>query len=145
MKRRALFAATAAAGLVVVGASVALAQEFVAELSGESAVPPTSSAATGEAEIMATPYGVNGRRLAYTIECEGLSGPITGAHFHGPAAEGESAPPVMPIAGDVCPLSGTVTLTAEQAAPLEEGMLYINIHTSANPDGEIRGQVFEDS
>ncbi len=41
----------------------------------------------------------------------------------------------------VSPIDGTATLTAEQAKDLVDGKWYFNIHTKANPGGEIRGQV----
>jgi len=37
--------------------------------------------------------------------------------------------------------SGTTTLTQEQYDQLTSGMWYVNLHTPANPNGEIRGQV----
>jgi hypothetical protein len=39
------------------------------------------------------------------------------------------------------PLNGQPTLTPDQARQFEAGEWYINIHTQAHPDGEIRGQV----
>ena len=39
------------------------------------------------------------------------------------------------------PVEGSATLTDAQAADLMAGKYYINIHTAANPGGEIRGQV----
>ena len=39
------------------------------------------------------------------------------------------------------PVEGSATLTDAQAADLAAGRYYINIHTAANPGGEIRGQV----
>ena len=36
---------------------------------------------------------------------------------------------------------GSAILTDEQAADLTAGKYYINVHTAANPGGEIRGQV----
>lgn len=38
---------------------------------------------------------------------------------------------------------GTIEVTEEQLADLQAGRYYINIHTEAHPDGEIRGQVVE--
>ena len=39
------------------------------------------------------------------------------------------------------PITGTATLTPAQAADLAAGKWYVNLHTAANPGGEIRGQV----
>ncbi len=39
------------------------------------------------------------------------------------------------------PAQGSATLTDEQAADLMAGKYYVNVHTAANPGGEIRGQV----
>jgi hypothetical protein len=38
-------------------------------------------------------------------------------------------------------LVGEAVITAEQAAQLADGQWYVNLHTDAYPDGEIRGQV----
>lgn len=35
----------------------------------------------------------------------------------------------------------TLALTAEQKATLLSGGFYVNVHTAANPGGEIRGQI----
>ena len=40
-------------------------------------------------------------------------------------------------------MEGSSELTEEQLADLRAGLLYINIHTPQNNDGEIRGQVVE--
>jgi hypothetical protein len=71
-----------------------------------------------------------------------MSGDVTAAHFHGPAAVGVNAPPVVPI--ELSALAkGSATLDDAQAADLSEGRWYLNLHTAANPDGEIRGQVMK--
>ena len=76
---------------------------------------------------------------------DGLSGPATMAHFHGPAAEGKNGPPVIWLAEKgatvTSPIKGQATLTPEQAQQLTAGEWYVNVHTQANPNGEIRGQV----
>ncbi|PNA11302.1 CHRD domain-containing protein, partial [Pseudomonas sp. MPR-R1B] len=71
----------------------------------------------------------------------GLTGPVTAAHFHGPAKAGENAGVMVPVTAASSPFSGTATLDDAKAAGLEAGNLYFNIHTAANPKGEIRGQV----
>ena len=72
----------------------------------------------------------------------GLTGPVTGGHFHGPALAGQNAGVVVPFAaGLVSPITGSATLTPTQVADLSAGKWYVNLHTAANPGGEIRGQV----
>ena len=79
----------------------------------------------------------------YHVEFNGLSGPVVAAHFHGPAADGENAKPQLPIKTSpiASPIDGSATLTPEQAKDLADGKWYFNLHTAANPRGEIRGQV----
>jgi hypothetical protein len=129
-----------AAVLASSGFSLAEEQRFMADLSGASEVPPNDSGGTGTANIT---YDTDSKELAWTIEYSGLTGPVTAAHFHGPAAEGENAGVAVPIEVAEGTMEGSVTLNDEQAGHLAEGMLYVNIHTDAHPDGEIRGQVKE--
>jgi CHRD domain len=76
------------------------------------------------------------------LKFSGLTGPVTGAHFHGPAAAGVNAGVVIPLTGAITsPISGEVKLTPAQAADLLAEKLYFNLHTAAHPNGEIRGQV----
>ena len=50
----------------------------------------------------------------------------------------------MPAPGPLTsPIKGTATLTDAQAADLQGGKYYFNIHTDANKPGEIRGQVMK--
>jgi hypothetical protein len=74
-----------------------------------------------------------------------LTGPAVAAHFHGPAAEGTNAKPQVAIKESPIssPIDGSATLTPEQAKDLEAGRWYFNLHTQANPGGEIRGQVLK--
>lgn len=125
---------------LALGAS-AFAEEmkFKAELSGGEEVPPVETSATGMADIT---YDSDSKMLSWTAEHSGLSGDVTAAHFHGPAAPGENAPPMIPI--EVANLAkGEATLDDAQATALTDGKLYLNLHTAANPNGEIRGQVMK--
>ena len=80
--------------------------------------------------------------LAYTITYDGLSGPVAAAHFHGPAKRGADAGVLKPIDAPYdSPIKGHVTLDQAQVADIEKGLVYVNLHTAANPDGEARAQL----
>jgi hypothetical protein len=128
----------ALASFMALGAS-AFAEEmkFTADLTGGEEVPPVETSATGSADIT---YDSESKMLSWTTEHSGLSGDVTAAHFHGPAPAGENAPPVVPI--EIADLAeGSATLDDATATALTDGLLYLNLHTAANPGGEIRGQV----
>ena len=115
------------------------ARDLTAQLAGTSEVPPTTSTGTGT--LKAT-LNEETQVLSWTVTYSDLSGPLTAAHFHGPAMVGENAGAVVPITGDLAsPMTGEKTLTAPQMTDLTTGRWYVNLHTAANPDGEIRGQV----
>ena len=76
--------------------------------------------------------------MSYTMGYTNLTGAPTAAHLHGPADATDNAGVLVPL--DVSG-EGEVTLTAEQAELLASGLVYVNVHTEAHPDGEIRGQI----
>jgi len=81
-------------------------------------------------------------KFTYHVTYKGLTGNATAAHFHGPADPGGNAGPQVPVNGSVAsPINGETTITAAQAKDLLAGKWYFNVHTAANPGGEIRGQV----
>ena len=131
--------ATLTLGAAIALAGPAFADKMKATLDGKSEVPPNTSAATGTADI---DYDAASKKLTWKVTYTGLSGPATAAHFHGPAAAGANAGVKVPITNPATsPVEGSATLTDEQAADLTSGKYYVNIHTAANPGGEIRGQV----
>jgi hypothetical protein len=133
-----MFAALAF-GAVVVLAGPAFAEKFKATLDGKSEVPPTTTSGTGTADI---DYDPASKKLSWKLTYSGLTGPATAAHFHGPAEPGKNAGVAVAIPNATSsPAEGSATLTAAQAADLESGKYYVNVHTAANPGGEIRGQV----
>lgn len=135
---KAMFA-TLALAITVVFAGPAYADKYKATLNGKSEVPPNASAGTGTADI---DYDPATKKLSWKLTYTGLSGPATAAHFHGPAEPGKNGGVEVAIPGATSsPAEGSATLTDAQAADLAGGKLYINVHTAANPGGEIRGQV----
>ena len=90
--------------------------KYKADLKGSKEVPAADSAATGKANIT---YDDKSKKLSWVVTYSGLSGEPTAAHFHGPAAAGKNAGPVVDISGDI--KKGSAELTAEQAADLKAG------------------------
>ena len=133
-----------AAGVTAVAgwAAAAKAETFKVALTGAQQVPPVETAATGTADLT---YDPATRVVTWSVTYSGLSGPATMAHFHGPAAAGANGPPVIWLtqkgAAVESPIKGEATLTPEQAQQFLAGEWYVNVHTAANPKGEIRGQV----
>ena len=139
---RTVLLATALAATFTSSASAAITQ-FHANLTGAQEVPPTQSNGTGE--VLAT-VDTTKKELHYTVTWQGLSWPATAAHFHGPADPGTNAGVVIPIDGKdpTSPVTGNAQLTDAQMKDLAAGKMYVNVHTAANPGGEIRGQVVPD-
>ena len=136
---RLLKAAALAAGLWIglLAGSSASAIELRAWLNG--AQVPLAVGGTGVGSMS---FNSVTKILSWSVTYSGLSGACTSAHFHGPAAAGASASPIVTMTCSASPLTGTsVALNATQEGQLLSGQWYINIHTTANPGGEIRGQV----
>jgi hypothetical protein len=115
----------------------------IARLSGAEMVPPVTTSGTGTALLQ---FDDQTNMLRWTIEFSGLTGNVTAAHFHGPAPRGETAGhdaevTAAPTFSITSPIGGFAQLSEEQAENLLNGLWYVNIHTTAHPGGEIRGQV----
>ncbi len=127
------------ASLLMGAASLVHAGPISAQLSGASEVPANGSTAKGTLEGNFDPAT---RMLSWNVTYSGLTGNVTGAHFHGPAMAGSNAGVVVPFKDSMAsPIKGSATLSPEQAADLQGGKWYVNLHTAAHPGGEIRGQV----
>jgi hypothetical protein len=138
MIRSTVLAATL--GLALVSApAYAATEKFAATLTAAAETPPTTSKGSG---VLAATLDTKTLKFSWTVTYKGLTGKATAAHFHGPAAVGAKAAPVVPIVGSLAsPIKGSATLTKAQAADLEAGKWYFNVHTAKYPDGELRGQV----
>jgi hypothetical protein len=134
-----LVAATAVSAALLAGPALADEVNYHADLNAASETPPTDSLGTGTLDAT---YDTTSKLLTWTVTYSGLTGDVVAAHFHGPAAVGATAPPVVPLTAPYAsPIKGTATLTDQQASDLGSGMWYINLHTAKYGDGEIRGQV----
>jgi CHRD domain len=135
-------AAIASALVFVSLAARAATVNLKATLKASSEVPAKDSSGTG---MLTATLDTTTNELTYHVTFDGLTGPASAAHFHGPAAPGANAGPQVAVKTTpiVSPIDGTATLTADQAKDLLAGKWYFNIHTAANPGGEIRGQVMK--
>ena len=124
---------------------------YVAQMSSANEVPAIAGSASGTAT-----FTLNGKSLSYTVSVNGLSGNAAASHIHF-AAAGANGGIVYPFSaaavqsGQVA--SGTIDLTQPVSngsgsisgdsllTLLNQGLLYTNVHTAANPGGEIRGQI----
>ena len=111
---------------------------FSSTLSGSSEAEPNMSTATGSGSTV-----VDSRTKALTamVTTTGVVG--MAAHIH-EGAVGVSGPVIIPLtempAGSG-KWSASVTLTNAQFTKLKAGGYYFNVHSTAYPAGEIRGQI----
>ncbi len=115
--------------------------QVVNDLELGSSTPSDSGTATFPSGSGTATFDPVTNLFEWTFTYDGLTGSATAMHFHGPAAPGEEAGVDLSIGLSDSPVEGSATLTAGNAATLQSGMWYLNIHTAANPAGEIRGQV----
>ncbi len=139
--RPAMATAASALALLLLGAGVGQAKSLAlkADLAASAETPPNDAKGTGS---LTGTFDTDTKMLSWSVSYSGLSGPATAAHFHAPAPVGKAAGVEVPIKGELTsPITGSTTLSDEQAKNLTDGMTYFNIHTAANKGGEIRGQV----
>jgi len=131
--------------LLALIAEPAYAQVFRINVRMNSTQEVPSLTAPGTAAARIT-VNTTTRAISGTVNFSGLSAPATAGHIH-LAPAGSNGPVIIPLVGGLRVTSGrmrvppaTVLLPAQLRA-LRSNRLYLNIHTSANPGGEIRGQI----
>ncbi|PYT00706.1 MAG: hypothetical protein DMF63_06615 [Acidobacteria bacterium] len=130
--------------LILMSAAAASAQQrFVASLDGQQEVPANASAGKGTCTIV-----LNAAQTSIAVNCTftGLGTPANAAHIHGNAAVGTNAPILFGFTGVPAATSGTIgplnfAVTPQQVTDMRNHLHYVNIHSTALPGGEIRGQV----
>lgn len=139
--------------LAMAGMASAASSNFHAHLSGDQEVDAVDTHATGQALFK---LGKSGDEMRFKLIVANIED-VVAAHIHC-AAAGENGPVGVTLFGGG-PVSvngilsqGTIdgpdpgngcgwTSLEEVVAALESGDTYVNVHTVANPGGEIRGQV----
>jgi len=84
---------------------------------------------------------VTGKKITWKLTFKHLTGPATAAHIHA-GAKGKPGPVIVPLCGPCkSPASGSGVVSAAILKMLQNGSTYVNVHTTKNAGGEIRGQV----
>lgn len=139
--------------------------QFDATLNAANEVTPPSSFNALAAAAASLFYNTLANTYSLQINASDLSGPIIGAHIHGQASITQNAgvlialnaPPflflqsggsLLLIGNNIAAPVGSIGAANSNPAQsflaiLQAGKAYINIHTGANPAGEIRGQLFQ--
>jgi CHRD domain len=136
-----LTSVTALSVMLILGSApvhAAKATTFIALLNAGQEVPSGTSTAAGVAYLILGSDDM----LCVALTFGGLTGTLTGAHIHGPdAAPRVNADILFPF-----PTSNPINtcvgpLNNAQKKDLRKGLLYLNVHSSVVPAGEIRGQI----
>ena len=133
--RKSMFAA-AIFPMGIYGSGVALGADVKVMLSGANEVPPVTTSATGDGTISIADDGA----VSGSVTTKGVQG--TAAHIHMGAA-GNNGPVIVPFTkeGDTYKAPAGAKLNADQLKAFKDGGLYVNVHSAANPNGEIRGHL----
>jgi hypothetical protein len=131
--------AVCALALTAFSLAAARATVWTAALSSGQEVPAqVVKNAAGHGLFKAT---LSGKTLKWKLTFAKLTGPAMAAHIH-MAAKGKPGNVVVPLCGPCnSGMTGTATVTAAQIAAFKKHLLYVNVHTAKNPNGEIRGQL----
>jgi len=106
-------------------------------LSGSSEVPPVTTSAKGTGTITIK----DDRTVSGSVTVTGMT--PTAAHIH-EGASGANGPVIVPMtkSGDnMFVFPATAKLTDAQYQSFKSGNLYVNVHSAANPGGEVRAQL----
>ena len=150
MKRLAMVVATLAlAGLPATVLAVDPTQPaYGGPLTGAQEIPAVVTTAAGQGTVV---ISADGSTITYLVTYSGLSGSVAAAHIHTGAA-GIAGGVILPLTAGPSPMTGTltaanfaasgsVTTFAQAVAAIRAGTTYFNLHTAANPGGELRGQI----
>lgn len=128
--------AAAIFSIAALASGAALAKDVKVTLSGANEVPAVTTQASGEGTISVADDGA----VSGSVSTKGIQS--TAAHIHMGAA-GKNGPVIVPFTkeGDTFKAPAGAKLNAEQMKAFQAGDLYFNVHSAANPGGEIRGQL----
>ncbi len=141
MRKLVLLLATGALCALALALSAASmsAQVWTAALSSGQEVPKQTVRDTAAHGLFKGT--LSGHKLKWRLTFAKLTGPAIQAHIH-KAAKGKSGAIVVALCAP-CKngQTGTSTISSALMTALSKHLLYVNVHTAKNPNGEIRGQL----
>jgi hypothetical protein len=153
-RRLAFLAATTALTLALPAAVLAADETFKADLSHSVEVPPPT-VPDGYAGGGTATVTLSGDTITYEVTYSGLTGPVAAAHIHY-GEPGVAGPVMLPLDAEGAGADGTLSGTLSEAdfaasdevatysdalAAIRDGESYVNVHTEANPKGELRADL----
>jgi hypothetical protein len=133
--KRSIARTLAAAGVAAAFSTFALAMDV--KLSGDGEVPPVKTSAMGSGNVTVK----DDKSVTAKITVTGMT--ATAAHIH-MAAAGANGPVIVPFtktADNTFEAAPGAKMTDEQYAAYKAGNTYVNVHSAANPNGEVRAQL----
>jgi hypothetical protein len=106
-------------------------------LSGGQEVPPVKTAGSGTGTIS---VGAD-KSVSGSVTTTGVAGTMAHIHEAPPGKNGGVAVPLAKSGDNTWAVPAGSKLTDAQYEAFKAGNLYVNVHSAANPGGEIRGQI----
>jgi len=118
-------------------AGAALSAEVKVTLSGDQEVPPVKTGGSGHGTIsVAADKSVTG-----SVTTMGVPGTMAHIHEGAPGKNGGVAVPLTKSGDNTWSVPPGAKLSDAQFEAFKAGNLYVNVHSAANPGGEVRGQI----
>jgi hypothetical protein len=136
------------AGLLALAGCGSKSWVATTQLSGANEVPPTSVPTTtmgiATAKLEGDKLTINGTFSGLQSNLQVAPGTQSAAHVH-QGAPGNNGAPILDLSITTTDerngsYTGTKDLSDAEQKAFKDGLLYINVHTSGHPTGEIRGQ-----
>jgi len=137
MKKTLSTSGVAIVALVAMLSGCSPTTEISVTLSGDQEVPPVQTSASGTGKFTIK----ENMSLSGSVKTEDMQG--TAAHIHRapPGANGGVEITLTQRGDDEWVVPSGTTLTGTQMKALSDGELYVNVHSDAYAEGEIRGQL----
>jgi hypothetical protein len=118
-------------------ATPAMAADSKVVLSGSQEVPLVTTRATGAGTITVG----DDKSVKGSVTTKGMVGTMAHIHEAGPGKNGPVAIPLMKGGNNEWKVPDGARFTDAQYESYKAGNTYVNVHSDAHPNGEIRGQI----